>query len=206
MTTDQWLVVGLIISNFVAPIVAERIKPSISKPKAAPETNDPKKRTRRFPGWLIRLGTSPWILPPIGILYDIGVLVWVGRSSTAVTRGVVLMIASAVAGIVWNAVNMNALVSANNATTWTEIVSKMADTQSLMAESQSTQTDVLGKLSKSIELIVERINKIEHRLDILDASMKPGIEIAEVSEQSAPDKTTLAVAKFLTAVKTLLGF
>jgi hypothetical protein len=146
MTLDNWLTIAAII---IAPTIAEFVKLRMSQPTPSPEANQPKNRIQRIGGWLRHFLASPWILPPFGILCDIGVLVWFLRSSAPITRGVVVVIASAIAGIVWNALNMNV----------------------------SKQLDILIKQIKTIGLIIERIDIIERRADPLDATLKPNAKV-----------------------------
>jgi hypothetical protein len=185
MTLDNWLTIAAII---IAPTIAEFVKLRMSQPTPSPEANQPKNRIQRIGGWLRHFLASPWILPPFGILCDIGVLVWFLRSSAPVTRGVVVVIASAIVGIVWNALNMNVLFAIKNERILTNTVSK--------------QLDILIKQDKTIGLIIERIDIIERRADPLDATLKPN---AKVPGQTAPDKSTVALGRLLAAVKNMLG-
>src|ERR1022692_949193 len=114
MTIENWLMIAVIISTLIAPSLANFIQSRTNQPKPTPETNHPKNLTQRIGGRLRRLAASPWILPPLSILYDIGVLVWAIRGTAPVTRAVVVVIASAVVGVAWNVLNMNVLLLMEN--------------------------------------------------------------------------------------------
>src|ERR1035441_5864693 len=131
MTLDNWLTIAAII---IAPTIAEFVKARMSQPTPAPDANQPKNRIQRIGGWLRHFLASPWIAPPFGILCDIGVLVWFLRSSAPVTRGVVFVIASAMVGIAWNTLNMNVLLTIENARSLTHNVSKQVDIIGLIIE------------------------------------------------------------------------
>lgn len=188
MTLENWLMIAVIISTLIAPTIAELVKPRINQLTPAPEANQPKNLIQRIGGRLIRLAASPSILPPLGILYDIGVLVWVIRGTAPVTRAVVFVIASAMVGVAWNLLNMNVLLLMKNQSWQTDTVAK--------------QTEIMAKQCENIELIIERLEKTERRIDTLDATLKPCEKVSDHAESS---KSTRALGKLLAAVKNLFG-
>jgi hypothetical protein len=186
MTLENWLMVAVIISTLIAPTIAEFVKPRISHPNPAPEANQPKNLIHRIGGRLLRVAASPWILPPLGIVYDIGVLAWNLRSSAPVTRGVVLTMGSAMVGIAWNALNMNVLVLTTN--------------QTLQTRTIAIQADIMAKENANIGMIIERISNIERRADALETILKPSEKAL-----SRANRPTRALGKLLGAIKGLLG-
>jgi formate hydrogenlyase subunit 3/multisubunit Na+/H+ antiporter MnhD subunit len=113
MTIDNWLMIALIITSFIAqliaPTLAELVKSRINQPKPTPDPNQPKNLSQRIGGWVIQASLSPWVLPPLAIAIDIWILVLQVRNVGPITRGSVVAMSTAVAGGFFTLLNMSLL-------------------------------------------------------------------------------------------------
>jgi hypothetical protein len=113
MTIDNWLMIALIITSFIAqliaPTLAELVKSRINQPKPTPDPNQPKNLRQRIGGWVDQIALSPWVLPPLAIAVDIWILILQVRNVGPVTRGSVVAMSTAVAGGFFSLLNMSLL-------------------------------------------------------------------------------------------------
>lgn len=195
MTTDNWLTIALIITNFIAlligPVIAAFVMSRISQPKPTPVASQQKNRIQRMGGWLIRFFQSPWktgcfiVLP--SILADIYLLRGDLRRTAPVTRVIVFQICLEVAGIVYNLLNLGMIFiwqaigrQADIILTETNTVSKLLDIVRISNELTKATTD---DLYAKIEALAQ-----PHPLEI---------------EPAKPPQGTLR--KLLTGIKNLFG-
>lgn len=102
MTIENWLTVALIISTLIAtvaaPIVAAVVVPRINQPRATPVASHPKQGTKRKAASVMaRLGSSPWIFPPMLLMNSIYRVHQDMNHAPPLTTPVVLMICLGVA-------------------------------------------------------------------------------------------------------------
>jgi hypothetical protein len=89
MPSSNWLAIVSImvsaITTLTAPVLALLVAARINQPKPTPEPKKPKNLIHRIGGLLMRVSTSPWILPPFGLLLNICVLPYVIRHANPIT-------------------------------------------------------------------------------------------------------------------------
>jgi hypothetical protein len=113
MTTENWLTIALIITNFIAlltgpigPIIAARLR----QPKPTPVPGQQKNRIQRMGGWLMQ---SPWRLSLFAVLPTILVNIFLLRddirSTAPITRRVIFQIALGMGGIVYSLLSISIL-------------------------------------------------------------------------------------------------
>jgi len=195
MTTDNWLTVALIITNFIAlligPVIAALIMSRISQPKPSPVVSQQKNQIQRIGGWLIRVFRSPWktsvcvVLP--STVFNIYVLLGQVRSTAPVTPKVVLLIIMPVGGILLNIVSLGTLFIWHAIERQTDAMSKQSDTVSSLIDLFKTFRDVT-----------------EVQIDDLRAQMKALTPTRTL--ETGPNKPTQGtLRKLLAGIKILLG-
>lgn len=105
MTSSIWPQIVVIITTFIATVTGAILAPLItarmSQPKPKPIENQPRNTIQI---WFDILFSSPWLLPPLGILANIYALHLELGATSPVTRWAVLRISLFVAGIVMSVV------------------------------------------------------------------------------------------------------
>jgi hypothetical protein len=126
MTTDNWLTILLIISNFiavlVAPLLALFVKSRINQPKPTPEPNQPKNLSQIIRGWLMRVLASPWLiwgLPLSSVLLNIYFLRKYLLDPAPITRPAVFIISLCVT-LIWFSF-LNIILNASLKDVWQTI-------------------------------------------------------------------------------------
>jgi len=182
MTIENWVTIALIITSFIAqliaPTLAELVKSRINQPKPTPVPNQPKNLSQRIGGWVMHIGASPWVLPPLVILLDIWFLFREFRNAAPVTRSGVLLISTAVAGAFFTLMNMNFIA-----------ISQMDRTLS-----HEQATSVLGIIGKMTDTILV----LDTRLKVAEASATTQIVASPVRDTAAqvtPNKLLVAIKK-----------
>jgi hypothetical protein len=141
MTIENWLMIAVIISTLIAPTLANFIQSRANiHPKPKPEAHQPKNLIQRMGGWFIRFSNSPWMLPPLLILFNIYLLLSEFRKTTPVTRWTVYQISADVAAI-WYGVVLFLLNTA-----W-QSIRRQAETSILQSETNRELLDLIKAVS-----------------------------------------------------------
>jgi hypothetical protein len=101
MTTDNWLMIVVIISTLIAPTVAVFVQSRINQPTQIPVASQPPSRIHRIGGWFKRIFASPW-LQVLLIFLNLYNLVSVMRLPRPLDQWGVLLIAIPIAAIALN--------------------------------------------------------------------------------------------------------
>jgi hypothetical protein len=194
MTIDNWLMIVLIISTFIAtliaPILQLFVKSRINQPKPTPEPSQPKNRIHRIGGWLMRFFTSRLKLveivglasPFFAMLYPIYYLRKYLLDPAPITRSRVFIISWCVT-IIWISF-LNFILNFGLKYVWQAITKQ--------AEQFERLVDVVGVLK-------DRVNTLADT----QSAMSKTLELAQLSQTETD--TPGILRKMLTTIKNLFG-
>jgi hypothetical protein len=100
MTTTNALQIAAIISTLTASILQPYIQVKLSRPKAIPETNQPKKLSQRIVHLFAPLASSPWFFLALAVVNIIQILPEL-RSKSPVTRVATAQICLGIGSVFW---------------------------------------------------------------------------------------------------------
>lgn len=158
MPSASWLAIDSIIVNAIttlaAPTVALLVAARMSQPKPTPDTKNPKNRTQRIGGRLIRISIPLWIVPLLGALFNICILPYEIHHANPVTGQAVFRISLVVTGIFYNLV----LIYFSSLD---RVIGKIIDLDGRRNETISRMVDIEGSLIERIEELDMRITSKE---------------------------------------------
>jgi hypothetical protein len=204
MTIENWLMIAVIISTLIAPTLALFIQSLISQPKPTPELSQPKNRIQRIGDWLAQSPWLPWVLV-IPILLNIYILLKEFHNTTPVTRGVVVLIAVAVAGIAFNFLNINNILALQTNWMMREGIRSLWEGIRSLWERLAKDSESMAKIDlKILEIIEEVRTTMKREDDALRALIEVSLPVL-APVPTKPKRTEYGVLeRLVSAIKALL--
>lgn len=173
MTNATWVTIALIIANLITQVIgtilAEVVKSRINQPKPTPELNQQNTLIHTIGRWAMNVIVSPFVTPPLSLLYGIYMLNRVLYVTLPMTPRAVLQISEAVAVIAVASLNFSVLVA---------LQISRAHSQQILKQAQDTLT-----LVNVVELIHDRVKRLEKAQFPMD---EPPAQILESPDKPIP--------------------